>query len=119
MKAYSVDLRERVLNAIERGMTRSEAITTFAVSEGSIKRWQKLRREGKPLAPGRPRGQPPTINGTGDDVVRRLVAAMPDATLQEYTDQWNELHDKPISRWTLGRAIRRLKVTQKKESDRT
>lgn len=116
MKAYSVDLRERVLGAIERGMVRSEAVTTFAVSEGSIKRWQKKRREGKSLTPGRPTGQRPMINGTGDDVVRRLVEAMPDATLQEYADQWNELHDKPLSRWTLGRAIRRLKVTQKKES---
>ncbi len=112
--AYSVDLRERVLNAIERGMERSEAITTFAVSEGSIKRWQKLRREGKSLVAGRAgrKSQPP--KPSDDAVVRRLVAATPDATLQEYTDRWNELHDKLISRWTLGRAIRRLKLTRKK-----
>ncbi len=111
MKAYSVDVRERVLNAIERGMSRREAITTFAVSEGSIKRWQKKRREGKTLTPRHPPGQTPTIKGSGDAVVRRLVEAMPDATLQEYTDRWNELHDKPLSRWTIGRAIRRLFLT--------
>lgn len=113
--AYSVDLREWVLNAIERGMERLEAVRTFVVIEGSIKRWQKLRREGTSLQARRPGGQHPTIKLGDDAVVRRLVEATPDATLQEYTDQWNELHDKPLLRWTLGRAIRHLKLTQKKE----
>lgn len=114
MKAYSVDLRERVLDAIERGMARPQAVTTFAVSEGSIKRWQKLRREGKSLAPRRRPGQQPSIKAADAAVVRRLVQATPDATLQEYADEWNALHDKPLSRWTIGRAMRRLKLTRKK-----
>lgn len=112
--AYSQDLRERVLNAIERGMEPSEAITTFAVSEGSIKRWQKLRRDGKSLIPRRAGRKPQPPKPSDDQVVRRLVAVTPDATLQEYADEWNELHDKPLSRWTIGRAIRRLKLTRKK-----
>lgn len=119
MKAYSTDLRQRVLDAIERGMARTEAVTTFQVSEGSIKRWQKRRREGQPLTARRPGGQQPTINPTAADVVRRLVEATPDATLEEYTEQWNALHDAHISRWTLGRAIRRLGLRRKKESHRT
>lgn len=114
MKAYSVDLRERVVQAIERGMARSEAVTTFAVSEGSIKRWQKMHRESVSLAPRRRPGQQPTIKSADDAVVRRLVEATPDATLQEYADEWNNLHDTSVSRWTIGRAIRRLKLTRKK-----
>lgn len=116
MKAYSVDLRERVVEAIERGMRLSEAVTTFAVSEGSIKRWRKLRREGRSLVPRRRPGQQPIIKPTHDAVVRRFVEATPDATLQEYADQWNEIHDQPLSRWTIGRAIRRLKLTRKKRA---
>ena len=112
--AYSLDLRERVVNALERGMKRSEAISTFAVSEGSLKRWHKLRREGKSLQPRRAGRKPQPIKPSDDAVVQRLVAATPDATLQEYADAWNELHDKPLSRWTIGRAIRRLKLTRKK-----
>jgi transposase len=112
--AYSTDLRERVLDAIERGMERSEAITIFAVSEGSIKRWQKLRREGSPLTPRRPGRKRKAAKPNDDAVVRRLVDATPDATLQEYADQWNELHEKALSRWTIGRRIRRLKLTRKK-----
>ena len=35
LKVYSLDLRQRVLDALERGMSRKEAIIIFAVSEGS------------------------------------------------------------------------------------
>ena len=114
MKAYSLDLRQRVLDALERGMGRKEAITIFAVSEGSIKRWLKLRRECNSLEPSKPSGRPPSLKPTDDDVVRRLIAATPDATLAEYTEQWNELHDTSISHWTFGRAVRRLALTRKK-----
>lgn len=116
MKAYSVDLRQRVLDALKRGMSRKDVIKTFAVSEGSIKRWIKLQRERNTLAARRPSGRRAIIKPQDDGVVRRLVAATPDATLQEYTEQWNELHDKPLSQWTLGRAIRRLQLTRKKRA---
>ena len=108
MKAYSVDLRQRVLDALERGMPRTEVIRTFEVSEGSIKRWLVLRRTGMPLAARSPSGRPATFTPSADAVVRRLVETSPDATLPDYTEQWNALHDKPVSQWTLGRAIRRL-----------
>jgi transposase len=39
MKAHSIDLRERVLAALERGMARASVAETFQVSEGSIKRY--------------------------------------------------------------------------------
>jgi len=114
MKAYSVDLRQRVLDALERGMLRKEAVTTFQVSESSIKRWDKLRRERSTLKSSRPTGRPATLKHHDDAVLHRLVAATPDATLTEHTDEWNHLHEKAISHWTLGRAIRRLGLTRKK-----
>jgi transposase len=45
MKAYSEDLRQRIVAAIDRGMSRAEALTTFRVSLASIKRYLKQRRE--------------------------------------------------------------------------
>ena len=38
MKAYSEDLRERVVRAVDQGMSRSEVVRLFGVSEASIKR---------------------------------------------------------------------------------
>ncbi|HEU5098378.1 MAG TPA: IS630 transposase-related protein [Roseiflexaceae bacterium] len=44
MRAYSLDLRERVLAALEGGMSRNEVSTTFKVSLSTIKRWLARRR---------------------------------------------------------------------------
>jgi transposase len=58
MKAYSQDLRERVLRAVDQGYPRAAIIKLFGVSRATIKRYLKQRRETgevrvKPI-PGRP-----------------------------------------------------------------
>src|SRR5258708_22489090 len=59
MRAYSYDLRQRILRAADQGKSRAEIIKTFDVSRATIKRYLKLRRETgdiKPKAiPGRER----------------------------------------------------------------
>ncbi len=57
-KAYSLDLRERVLAAVVEGMPLAEAAKRFGVSVPSIVRWRRLARErgdarAKPFAGGR------------------------------------------------------------------
>ncbi len=53
MKAYSVDLREKIVTAVRRGMLKAQAARTFGVGATSLKRYVKLAEEGKPLAPGK------------------------------------------------------------------
>ena len=58
MRAYSKDLRERAVAAVDRGMARSEVVAVFGVSLASLKRWLATKRAGGDLrakAPGRPR----------------------------------------------------------------
>lgn len=45
MRAYSKDLRLRVLAAVDRGMPRGEVAETFSVSVSTVKRYLRLRRE--------------------------------------------------------------------------
>jgi transposase len=49
MKAYSEDLRKKILAAIERGMPKAQAARLFDVSLSSVKRYSRIAREGKPL----------------------------------------------------------------------
>jgi hypothetical protein len=44
MKAYSGDLRKRIVEAVERGMGKSEAARTFGVSLSSVKRYVSSAR---------------------------------------------------------------------------
>ena len=83
MNAYSEDLRKKIVEALRRGTTKSEAARSFGVSRSSVKRYAKLAREGRPLAPKRRPGSRPKI----DERARRLLEAdleeRPTATLSE------------------------------------
>lgn len=56
MKAYSVDLRQRGLAAVDRGMRRADIAATFGVSVATIKRLIALRRTQPDLMAQRPTG---------------------------------------------------------------
>lgn len=115
MKPYSVDLRERVLAAIDRGMPRSEVVTTFNVGLASLKRWLSSRRDTGDFRPRPPTGGPEaTFTPALDDELRAQVVAFPDATLPQHAERWNATHQPHISHWTIGRAIRRLGLSRKK-----
>jgi hypothetical protein len=43
---------------------------------------------------------------------------MGDGTIPEHTERWNADRPTLVSRWTLGRAIRRLNWTRKKDLER-
>ena len=55
-KAYSLDLRERVIVACDGGQTAAEVAVRFAVSESFIEKLKRRRREQGTLAPKPPAG---------------------------------------------------------------
>lgn len=115
MKPYSIDLRERVLAALDRGLSRQKVVTTFQISLASIKRWLAARRDTGNIAPRRASGGPTrTIPPAQDGLLRAQVTAFPDATLAEHAKHWNTTHGTSLSQWSVGRAIRRLGLPRKK-----
>ncbi len=114
MRAYSSDLRERIVLAVERGMSRREAVTTFGVSLGTIKRLVARRRTAQDLTPQSPPGRPRSIAGDHHAAVWAQLEASPDATVDEHTRRWNTAHGTTLSSRTVGRAIARLGWTRKK-----
>jgi transposase len=70
MNAYSEDLRKKkIVEALGRGATKSEAARTFGVSRSSVKRYAKRADEGRPLAPRKRPGLKPKL----DQGARRLL----------------------------------------------
>ena len=45
MKAYTQELRERIVEAVDRGVPRDEVAEVFGVGLSTIKRYLKQRRE--------------------------------------------------------------------------
>jgi transposase len=83
MKAYSEDLRKKILQAVDRGMTKSEAARTFGVSRSSVKRYAATRREGKPLTPKKHPGSEPKLDQRARKILQADVERRPAITLKQ------------------------------------
>jgi len=116
MSGYSLDLRQRVLAAVARGMPRQEIVVTFALSIGTLKRWLAKERTGSDLRPKSPPGRLPIITPDQHATLEAQLHAHTDVTLAEHAALWNAAHATTLSQWTLGRAIRRLGWTRKKKT---
>jgi transposase len=57
MRAYSVDLREGIIAADGRGMSKAQAARTLGVGATSVEHYVKLAEQGKPLSPGKAPGK--------------------------------------------------------------
>jgi transposase len=114
MKAYSEDLRIRVLAALDGGMSRAQATRTFQVSGSSIDRWRAQRSALGHLRPKRSPGRPRKIAPTAETRLRAQLRASPDATLPEHISTWADQQGASLSRWTMSRAIARLRFSRKK-----
>ena len=114
MRAYSVDLRERVVAAIDAGAARPVIARLFQVSEATIKRYLKQRRETGDLTPGRSPGRTPEIPPGQYPALRAQIAARPDDTLAQHCATWQAAQGDALTIWALRRALRRADITRKK-----
>jgi transposase len=71
MNGHSEDLRRRIVSAVERGMSKTQAARNFSVSLSSIKRYVEKAHRGESLAPKKSPESAPKL----DEKARRLLAA--------------------------------------------
>ncbi len=119
MGIYSKDLRIRAVAAVDRGIPRREVVQTFSISLTTLKRWLRMRREGKDLSPGVSTGRRRRILATLEE--RRLLWGQleenDDATLERHCEMWEEKTGVRVSISAMSRAIReRLGWTYKKDA---
>jgi transposase len=114
MKAYSSDLRTKIMAAVDAGMTTSEAARTFRVGLATIKRYAALRREHQTLDPKPHPGRPPTIRPEQQEMLRTQLTAHPAAYLDEHCALFAQQTGLQVSTSTMRRAITKLGWTRKK-----
>ena len=106
MKAYSKDLRVRVIDAVDRGIARPEVAEQFRVSLRTIKRWLHRRRERGTLAASPRPGPPARKLGLLRAGLLPQLEAQPDATLAEHCARWEHTAGVRVSTATMSRVIR-------------
>ena len=114
MKAYSVDLRAKVLRAVDQGYARKEIVQLLGVSPATIKRYLKQRRETGNMAPKPRPGRPPKKLGPLQAELVAQLQAHDDVGLEEQCRLWEQSHGVQVSTATMSRAIKRVGWTRKK-----
>jgi transposase len=110
MKAYSMDLRERVLAACDAGRGTAAVAAALSVSASWVRRLKQRRRETGSIAPTQQRRGPVPGWQAHGEAIRAAAREHPDATLEEYRRR----HGLPLSKSALARAFAALGLTRKK-----
>ena len=116
MNAYSLDLRLKVLSAIDRGIPRTEVVRIFGVSMPTLERYLRRRRQSGDLAPKPSPGRRPSICATVEERRRlwKQLEENSEATLQRHCELWEKERGVKVSISTMSRAVCKLGWTFKK-----
>jgi transposase len=113
-KAYSSDLRERLIAAVTTGSSRREAAELFDVAISTAVKWlQRLRDTGSSAA--KPRGGSTSRLEQHREQILAVVNERPDATLKEILAALRKQRIR-TSRSALCRFLGRHNITRKKKS---
>ena len=120
MKSYSLDLREKVLNAVlKQGVPQLEVARSLGISRQFISTLLRRQRAGESIE-AKPRGgTKPKLTPEHEQTVRHLVAEHNDRTIEELRRLLVERGGPALSRATMARALVRLKLPRKKRPSTT
>ena len=114
MAPYSMDLRQRVVQAWDETGDAEEVAATFSVSRAWVHRLVQRRREAGSIAPRKQTKFRARVLAGQEQRLAVLIAARPDATLAELRDAL----PTTAALSTLWREIDRLGLTVKKTRPR-
>jgi transposase len=119
MKAYSLDLRQKIVDAYAAGgISQRQLARNFGVTLSFVQSLLKRQREFQTIAPKVRTEQTPTkLNAAQLEILRQLVEAQPDATLGELRQRLQAQTDVLIGVATVDRMVRlKLNLRFKKKS---
>ena len=116
MKAYSIEFRRKIIKAYEdESISQRKLANRFDVALSFVQKLLKQYRETDSVAPKKRTQQtPPKLTEAHRVVLRRLVEAQNDATLEELRGQLAAEINVLVSRSTIDRALKKLDLTLKK-----
>ncbi len=111
----SIDLRKRVIDAVDKGMYKSKAAEIFKVSRRVIYNWLVLRAKTNSLAPkvDYQKGHSHKI----EDWKQFKIFAEKNKhkTIREMAIEWQKLINNNVSETTIQRALKKINYTSKKK----
>jgi transposase len=119
MKAYSLDLRQRVIAAYEQGKgSIAQVVEQFNVGQTFVKKMLYQKRETGDVAPlAHGGGRQPSLSEKEHRMVRRKVKEQPDVSLLELQELLATKAHLTVSLPTIHRSLRSSGLSHKKRTD--
>ena len=116
MRAYSVDLREKIIASYEEGGTSIRKLAErFKVSKGMVANLIKLKKTTGNIHPKPATGGKLSQLAQQEEELAQMVRQCPDYTLEEYCEYWDEQTGVRVSASTMCRALQKHNGTLKKK----
>ncbi len=116
MKAYSVDLRTKIVESARKGVFKSETARRFGVNRSTVNRYLKRLGESGSLAPKRRLGKLPKLEDRAMLLLEDDIKARPWATHNQRSEFPCGVCAVRVSEATICRSIKRLGHSRKKIS---
>lgn len=107
---YSDDLRQKAVDAVERGERKSQVCRMLNISRNTLDLWLKRRQQTGGVGAIRDYRRGPQAKIADLDAFRNFAERHGHLTQQEMAEQWSQ----PISDRTIGKALKRIEFTRKK-----
>lgn len=118
-KPLSIDLRERLISAVDGGMSRRAAAERFGVAASTAIKWVERWRRTGDVRP-RPQGgdyRSHRMEAHAEEILA-LIEETPDITLAEIAAHLDETHGLKVAQSTVWRLLDRHGMTVKKNRAR-
>ena len=113
MKAYSEDLRQKIVQTVEGGLSKTQAAHLFNVSLSSVKRYVRNAQRGESLKPRKGSGRPPKVGENEKRLLEDDVQERPAATVSQRRIFLESITGKTLSNPTVRRLLKRMGFSQK------
>jgi transposase len=119
MKAYSQDLRERAIAALEAGKTQAEVAVQFDIHKSTLEKWWYRWRDTGSCAALPANAGPKRKLQAAESIIRTTIKQNPDVSLAELCEQVQEAKGIRASQSMMCRELQILNLPRKKSRSTT
>ena len=115
MRAYSLDLRKKIVESVKKGVPKSETARRFGVDRATVKRYCKQLDERGTLKPRKAPGKKPKLDEKTSKLLAKDLQERPWATHSQRAEFLFAVSGVRVSEATVCRAVGRLHRSRKKD----
>ena len=114
MSAYSLDLREKIVESVKKGVPKAETARRFGVDRATVKRYCKRLDERGTLEPSKAPGNKPKLDEKARKLILDDLKERPWATHSQRAEFLFAASGVSVSEATICRTLKRLSHSRKK-----